>query len=180
MEKKTCLVELQFKDSGAGTFMGLASTYDVDLGGDRILPGAFTKTISERGGQVPLLWSHSLDDPIGVGRLAETAKGLEINGQLLLDIQSGRDAYARIKAGVVRGLSIGFMTLKESFKSGIREISEIKLFEVSLTCLPMNENAVITAVKQQYGADDLAARAQLRKEVAEIFARADVYGGRRR
>ena len=47
-----------------GSFAGSLAVYNnIDLGGDLIEPGAFTKTIKEHGDQVPLLWQHKPDVP---------------------------------------------------------------------------------------------------------------------
>src|SRR6266566_5269881 len=61
-------VRLQIKSlDEAGRFVGLASTYgNVDLGGDVVEPGAFQKTITDRGGEVPLLFAHDSRQPIGL------------------------------------------------------------------------------------------------------------------
>jgi len=59
--------------SDPGTFEGLAATYgDVDLGGDIIEPGAFQKTMADKGGEVPILWQHDQREPIGVGKLSDS------------------------------------------------------------------------------------------------------------
>ena len=54
-------VKLQVKSlDEAGKFSGLASVYgNVDLGGDVVEPGAFTKAIADRGGVDSALWSTS-------------------------------------------------------------------------------------------------------------------------
>ena len=50
-----------------GSFTGSLAVYNnVDLGGDLIEAGAFTKTIKEHGDHVPLLWQHKADVPIGM------------------------------------------------------------------------------------------------------------------
>ena len=68
---------------GAGTFTGLASTYGTkDLGGDIVLPGAFAATLAEKGRERPLLWAHDTAEPIGLGVLTDSGKGLEIEGTL--------------------------------------------------------------------------------------------------
>src|SRR5207245_6481254 len=87
-------VKLQIKSlDEAGRFVGLASTYgNVDLGGDVVEPGAFQKTITDRGGEVPLLWSHDTRQPIGLAKLKDTSMGLSIDGQLVLDVPKAREA----------------------------------------------------------------------------------------
>lgn len=130
-----------------GTFVGFASVYGVvDLGGDVVEKGAFSRTIKSRP-EVKILWRH--DAPIGKGTIEDTEKGLKISGRLTLAVAQAKEALALMKDGVVSGLSIGFTTVKDEIKDGIRHLREVKLWEVSLTPFPMNEKAVVTAVKQK-------------------------------
>lgn len=135
--------------SDQGTFAGLASTYhNVDLGGDVMRPGAFTKTIRESK-RVPILFGHDSEKVIGEGVLKDTEDGLAIEGQLDIDIDPlAAQTHQKMKRGRIRGLSIGFSTVKDAIKDGIRELLEVKVWEVSLTPFPMNPLAQITAVKE--------------------------------
>lgn len=148
MERKAFGFEV--KEIGeAGQFSGYASVYNViDHGGDIVEPGAFAKTIKERG-EVPILWSHRSHEPIGMGTLQDTESGLIINGRLVLDLPEGQNAYTRLKSGIVRGLSIGYEALTAPIVEGVRHLKEIRLREVSLCVFPMNEFAQITAVKAE-------------------------------
>ncbi len=50
----------------AGTFLGYASVFGVvDSYNDIVQPGAFKKALKERA-YFPLLWSHSINEPIGI------------------------------------------------------------------------------------------------------------------
>jgi hypothetical protein len=132
----------------AGRFEGLASVYHVtDLGGDIVEPGAFRRTLQEKGATRPLLWSHDAAVPIGTVRLMDSPEGLKVSGELDLDTQPGRDAYTRLKKGIVRGLSIGYKAVKERMESAARRLLDLDLYEVSLVTLPMNEMATVTRVK---------------------------------
>lgn len=128
-----------------GTFEGLASVYGVeDLGGDVVDRGAFTKTISEHS-EVPILWEHT--ELIGRGSLQDSADGLIVKGRLTLAVRRAAEAYALLKDGALKGLSIGYQTVKKDFKGSIRVLREVKLHEVSLTGLPMNPHAQVMSVK---------------------------------
>jgi HK97 family phage prohead protease len=145
--EKTFKLQIKSLDE-AGKFSGLASVYgNVDLGGDVVMPGAFTKSLADRGGDVPILFAHDPRQPVGAGKLKDTAQGLQIEGQLVLDVPKAREAYSLLKAKVLRGLSIGYDAVKSDFKDGVRYLRELKLFEVSLVVMPMNEMAIVTAVK---------------------------------
>lgn len=138
--------------SEAGSFEGLASVYGVkDLGGDVVQPGAFRRTLQEKGPERPLLWSHDAREPIGLGKLQDSPAGLVIHGELDLDTQAGRDAYSRVKKRIVKALSFGFLIPEAGAKfiGGVRHLLDLDLYEVSLAVLPMNESALITSVKAQ-------------------------------
>jgi hypothetical protein len=82
--------------------------------------------------------------------MREDDTGLFVKGQLA-DTQLGGDAYKLLKMGAVSGLSIGFRTLKSKLdeESGIRTLTEVELWEVSLVTFPANDAARITGVKSE-------------------------------
>lgn len=140
-------------DDEQGTFEGWASVYgNVDSHNDIVMPGAFDKSIRESGGRVVILANHDPAKSIGLASLHDTPHGLRVRARLELELQDARDAYARLKAGLVSGLSIGYATLRESFKGSLRQLHEIKLYEVSLVTFPANDEARVDGVK----ADDIA------------------------
>src|ERR1019366_7021625 len=149
MPVKGLKFEVKVMIGNAGEFIGLASTFgNVDAGGDLVEPGAFTKTLADKNGEVPILWAHDTAAIVGVGRLRETQQGLEIHGQLVLDSNDvAQKAYALMKAGAVKGLSIGYDAVRHVIKNGVRILQEVKLYEVSLTAFPMDGSALVTAVK---------------------------------
>lgn len=134
-----------------GTFEGYASVFGViDSQRDRVHAGAFKASIKGREKPVQLLWQHQWDKPIGViTSLFEDARGLYLKGKLLLEVAQAKEAYALLKAGVVRGLSIGY-SVKRSRRnpdSGVRELLDLNLWEISLVTQPANEAAQVTVVK---------------------------------
>jgi len=140
-----------------GTFAGYASVFGVvDSQRDRVHPGAFTQSIQHRDAPVPLLWQHQWDQPIGtIPSLFEDARGLYMKGKLLLEVAQAREAYALLKAGVVRGLSIGY-SVKSSRRnpdSGVRELLALNLYEISLVTQPANAAAHVTVVKAEARSD---------------------------
>jgi HK97 family phage prohead protease len=119
----------------------------IDLGFDRIEPGAFTETIKDKG-DVPMLWQHFSDKPIGVwDGLKEDRHGLLVSGQINLDTQQGREARSLVKQGAVRGLSIGYRAKDFEFEEEVRVLKRVELFEVSLATFPMNPEARVAGVK---------------------------------
>jgi HK97 family phage prohead protease len=132
-----------------GTFEGLAAAYgNIDTQDDRIEPGAFK---AAEGQQIPLLFAHKTDEPVGIGTVTETPQGLWVKGKLLLDTVAGREAYTRLKAGLVKALSVGFQLPSDGFsrKDGIRVITRAVLKEISLVIFGANALAAVAAVKEE-------------------------------
>jgi len=148
MAVKAVRFELKQLDD-AGTFIGLAGVFgNLDLGGDVIEHGAFAKSLSERGATTPLLWQHKMDEVIGVGHLSETPAGLQVEGKLVFDSNpTAHKVYALMRSGAVKGMSIGYDTVKHVMRNGVRVLQELRLHEVSLTPFPMNEQALVASVK---------------------------------
>lgn len=151
-EQKQFTCALQLKSlSEEGRFAGYASVFDVvDSQNDIILRGAFSKTLRERKNTVKLLWQHQMNEPIGVfEQMFEDACGLYVEGRLLLSVARAREAYDLIKASALEGMSIGYTPIKYAFdpKTGVRQIQEVTLWEVSLVTFPANTQAGITVVK---------------------------------
>lgn len=143
-----------------GTFEGYASVFEVvDDQRDRVAPGAFRRSLESHGPQgIKLLWQHDARQPIGVWEdVREDEKGLYVKGRLLLEVQRAREAYALLKAGALDGLSIGYSTIEASFdeRSGVRRITEVDLWEVSLVTFPANMQARVGAVKAVVPFQDL-------------------------
>jgi uncharacterized protein len=146
----------------SGIIEGYASVFgNVDSYGDIVAKGAFRKTLRERLPKgIPVLWQHDAAQPIGLTTDAEeTDKGLMVRASLNLDKQVARDAYSDVQHGIVKGLSIGFTTVKDSVDrtNGVRTLNEVKLFEWSLVTFPANESASVTRIK---GVDELMAEVE--------------------
>ena len=140
-----------------GSFSGYASVFEViDSQSDIIIQGAFRRSIKDRVGEVKLLWQHKTDEPIGYfTSIKEDEYGLFVEGQLLLDVQRADEAYALMRAGALKGMSIGYAVTKASYDDelGLRYIEDVDLFEISLVTFPANESATITYVKSYVPCD---------------------------
>lgn len=136
----------------SGRFAGYASVFGVvDNQRDVMMPGAFAQTLKGRVSEVKLLWQHQQDEPIGVfTQIAEDARGLYVEGKLLLEIQRAKEAHALLKEGAISGLSIGYSPLRYSIDeaTGVRKLAEVELWEISLVTFPANDGAQVTVVKQ--------------------------------
>jgi HK97 family phage prohead protease len=142
----------EFKFVGdSGLVEGYASIFgNVDLGGDRILPGAFKEFNRTRDGKVRVLFQHKADSPIGKADVSEDARGLHFKAQLVLEDPLAKRVYTYMKEGIVDGMSIGYDILpggSEVTGEGVRNLSALKLWEISGTAFPMNQLARVEAVK---------------------------------
>ena len=139
-----------------GLFEGYAAVFgNVDRTGDVIEPGAFRKTLQENP-ELPILWQHNPAEPIGLTVAAvEDNRGLRVKGQLNLETARGREAYALMKQGVLRGLSIGYDTVKEAWEGTTRKLKEIRLWEWSLVTFPANPLAQVESIKAVVPFQDL-------------------------
>jgi len=156
---------VQFKDIDGkkGIVTGYFADFNtVDSDGDIILPGAFTKTITQNGPQsskprIKHLMNHDITQPLGVLMvLKEDQKGLYYESKL------GSHALAvdflkMADSGLITEHSIGFRTIKydqvkpwSDWREGdtARHLTELKLWEgSSLTAWGANSNTPLTGIK---------------------------------
>lgn len=162
--------ELQLKDGHEdeeGHFEGFAAIFNkVDRGHDVILPGAFDKTLHRRKPRkIKMLHQHDPRNIIGVwDEFTIEKKGLFAKGHLLLEIPAAKQTHLLMKAGALDSLSIGFMTIDDSFDrdNHARILKEVDLLEVSTVAIPMQEDAIITVVKG-LGPDELETKIDLER-----------------
>jgi HK97 family phage prohead protease len=171
MPKKYEKKDLEFKytmsekDAEAGVFTGYLSIFDVvDSYGDVVKRGAFKKTIKDKKGEFPILWSHDIFEPIGLLTAVEDEKGLSISGQLNLDVQRGREIRSLMAQRAIKGLSIGYHVVSEKPETldgvNVRALKEIDLWEGSPCVFQATPGATITGVKSKL--------ARVREAIEEI------------
>lgn len=116
-----------------------ASMGNVDLDNDVIMPGAFTKTITERGPKgKQLIWSlidHDASLKCAIGKPSEL---YEENNKLIaitkiIDSEVGEDIICLYNEGLINQHSIGFSIPngKSKIDNNVRYISEVVLYEGS-------------------------------------------------
>jgi HK97 family phage prohead protease len=162
----------------AGQITGLAAGFGdglVDAYGDVIAKGAFAQSIRahKAAGTMPaMLWQHDTSEPIGVWTdLVEDATGLRVSGQINVETQRGREALSLLKQGAFRGLSIGFVAKKaEPLKGGLRRLTEIELWEISLVTFGARREGVVTEVRDRRDLEDRLRSAGLAKVAAQRVA----------
>lgn len=167
VEFKSFHFQLKAIDEDQGIVEGYLSTFgNVDSQKDRVIKGAFKKTLSEAKSRMsnkgkkylwPVLWMHDPEKPLGGCIDAyEDEHGLYTKFQL--DISRTGDipnnplavmAFSGYKNGYVDEQSMGYEAIQKDFDSGVRNLKEVRVWEES--CVVMlfaaNDQAQATGVK---------------------------------
>jgi HK97 family phage prohead protease len=149
-------VKMDMVDENVGIIEGYASTFgNVDLGGDRVMKGAFNQTLMHKNTR-KVFFDHfyGVPDVAGVGTFSVDEKGLYMKAELPLDATDVKNAFIKIKfllsKGEDMGLSIGYNTVKSRMTAeGIRDLLELAMMETSITPFPMNTEALIMSAKSR-------------------------------
>ncbi len=124
---------------------GYASTPSLDRGGDSMDPAGAKFVLP-----MALLWQHNHERPIGhVVEAKVTSKGIWIKARIEQGVLPFIDeAWTLIKAGLIRGFSIGWRPLERpDIKDGVRRYSSWEWYETSAVTVPMNVQTTIAVVK---------------------------------
>jgi HK97 family phage prohead protease len=151
--------ELIDADEKAGIIKGYGSYFgNKDSDNDVIMKGAYKKTIAENGERVKYLYQHDMNQPIGkMTELYEDDKGLVFVAEIA-KTQLGKDVVELMKSGVITENSVGIMPIQKNNKGDFREITEVKLYEISAVTLAANDQAKILDVKGNIDVEKLSKR----------------------
>lgn len=175
------------EDGHRGQFEALVSVFNnVDFQGDRVLPGAFQKSLTKwrkAGDPIPLIWSHDWGDPHAhIGKadpddVEETAEGLVVKGTIDLDNPFAAQVYRLLKERRVREFSFGYSIKKErKSEDGANELVDLDIIEAGPTLKGANPDTALLAVKSDLEAaavETKAGRRISRATEAELSALAD-------
>ncbi len=142
---KSFPASLKAAEDEPGVFEAVVAVFgNVDRGGDRIVKGAFARTLKDRG-LPPVLWGHDFSrPPIGaVEEAKETDEGLYVRARLFVDSsERAAEVNAGMKAGVVREFSFAYevQDAAEITEDGatVNELKDLDLWEVSPVVVGMN------------------------------------------
>ena len=176
MEKRNKLysvLEIKSFDDNQRILKGIASTPATDRDGD---------TVSKHGATFklpyPLLSQHDHNSPIGeVIESRVTAKGIEITAVIAKDtgLRYVEDTYKKIKAGLIKGLSIGFRGLEVTkTKTGLH-FKTYEILELSAVTVPAQQQATITSIKYYCDSNCKKKSVDLRNRKTELSKRAAAY-----
>lgn len=154
MSTKTFTAKAKALSDEEGIVEALVATYDLDSGGDQIVPGAFEKSLTEwaeSGDPIPFIWSHQHNDLnayLGqVIEAKETDQGLYVKAQIDMDDEQNRKAYRQIKGGRVKNYSFAYDIRDAEDKDGVQMLKDLELIEVGPTLIGMNRATRTLAVK---------------------------------
>jgi HK97 family phage prohead protease len=144
------VLEIKSVDVEERSITGIATTPETDRVGDIVDPlGA------KFAEEIPLLWQHQHDKPVGVARFGKATKsGITFRASLPKIAEPGplKDlvdmAWQAVKAKLVRGVSIGFRALGyEPLEGGGLKFTATEIYELSLVTIPANASATIQTIK---------------------------------
>lgn len=164
-EFKTFPFEVKSIDEDQGLVTGYLSTFgNIDEQNDRVMPGAFRKTLLEAKARmdngrrflIPALWMHDPNDPIGgVVEAQEDEHGLLIT--MRLDITTNAQGhpnnpqatkvFSGFKQGYIDEMSMGYNAIQKDYENGIRNLKECRLVESSAVTMlfAANPEALVPA-----------------------------------
>jgi len=146
--------DLKFASNEAtGEFSGYGTVFDsTDNGGDTIKKGAYIESITKR---MPKMFINHQHDSIPVGDWLDAKEddwGLMLQGRIDLKHRDGPSLLSAMKRGAMTGLSTGVLKSTMKFdrkEDGGRIITKGDVKEVSVVTFPMEEAAIILAVKSE-------------------------------
>ena len=141
-DRAYALLEVKSFDADARTIEGIASTPAPDRKNDVMDPIGAQFTLP-----MPLLWQHNQVQPVGeVTEARVTPEGILIRAKFAQVLDPGPlkarldDAWQHVKAGLVRGLSIGWQPITAvPRKGGGFHVTKWHWAELSLVTIALNQ-----------------------------------------
>lgn len=135
---------------------GMASTPALDRVKDIVEPLGLTFDVD-----TPLMLNHDHSQPVGTVKFGTpTVKGLPFTASIAKVEDPGLvkdrtdEAWHSVKAGLIKGVSIGFIPSEyEPIEKGGIRFKKAHVHELSLTAIPCNPEAMITAFKSLTAAE---------------------------
>ena len=152
MERK---IEYRFApltlDEGERKVAGIATPWESigqgDFGPEKFLRSAFGPVEDFQ------MFNLTVQHNRGLGVSADlnfrdTPKGLEVSATLA-NTTRGKDTLEEIRAGILRGFSVEFISLEERRESGVRLLDRALLLGLSLVDIPAYSDAKIEEIRSQ-------------------------------
>jgi HK97 family phage prohead protease len=156
-EKEVKAIDFELKQEAEGKVSAVFSVFNsLDSDGDVVLPGSIKSGF--KSGDVPMVWAHKWDMPIGKGRIKEDDGKATFDGEFFMDTDSGQEAYKIVKnMGDMQQWSFGYRVNdaeRAPFKSAdsedeqdARYLKDLTVFEVSPVLVGANQDTYTMAIK---------------------------------
>lgn len=153
-------------DLAGRTIFGTVAPYNAvsylvpDPRGERIMRGAFTKSMRERSDRVPLFRHHDHSRAVGMSReWTDSDHGLAAAFGIRTG-PMGDEVLEEARDGYLTGLSVGFRELRGGAgRDGVHEVREAALVEVSVTAIPAYDGTAL-AVRSAQTPEEIAAEVE--------------------
>ena len=158
MDKEIKCFDLSIKDSGEekGSVEAVFSVYNnQDSDGDVVLPGAVKSGFKDN--QVPMVFAHKWDQPIGKGTITEGEESAVFKGSFFMETEAGKEAYNLVKSmGDLQQWSFGFRVNDSEMgklqkdgedEADVRFLKDLTVYEVSPVLVGANQETYTLAIK---------------------------------
>lgn len=147
-------LEVKGLNEGERMISGIATTPSVDHVGDIVesMGAKYATPVS-----IPLLWMHQHSQPVGtVTHVTKTESGISFQARIAKVEEPGNlknrvdEAWQTVRAGLVKGVSIGFTPIKDQYemlKGGGIRFKEWNWHELSLVTVPAQSEATIQLIR---------------------------------
>ncbi len=147
-------MELRLADVGRREIVGVVAPYDQvthlvpDPGGEVLMRGAFTKSITDRPTKIPLFLNHDHGVIYGFSSAWEDAADKLVGVFKVRDGDAADQLLIDARDGYLPGMSIDFKPVQSKRRSdGVVVVREAKLAGVSLVTIPAYDAATVLATR---------------------------------
>ena len=167
MNNESKNIDIELKDDSGQVEAVFSIFNSLDSDGDVVMPGAVKSGF--KNDQVPMVWSHKWDMPIGKGTIKQDSDKAVFKGEFFMDTESGKEAYNLVKnMGDMQQWSFGYKVNDSDFgkaddkageETNARYLKDLTVYEVSPVLVGANQDTYTLAIKSN---------TELLKEVAKV------------
>ena len=153
LETKAFDSAVSVENADEGIVHAVVSVFsNVDLGGDCLVPGAFSKSLEswKQRGKLPAgIFMHDRTRPLArTLEMYEAEDGLHVLGKFNLEVQDARECFSNIKNEIITEYSFGYVVRDSEKRGNVRMLKDVDIFEWSPVLLGMNPATHTLGVKQ--------------------------------
>ena len=152
MNNESKNIDIELKDDSGQVEAVFSLFNSLDSDGDVVVPGAVKSGF--KNNQVPMVWSHKWDMPIGKGIISQDDDKAVFKGEFFMDTESGKEAYNLVKnMGDMQQWSFGYKVNDSEFaksddnSTNARYLKDLTVYEVSPVLVGANQDTYTLAIK---------------------------------